>query len=163
MIRNACLEDKTAILAIIRNAIIDMELKGIHQWDSIYPNEEIINNDLRSGHLYVYLDNGNIMGIMVLNEHQDIEYESIDWKYDSGRHLIVHRLCIDPRFQGQGIARQLMRYAEEYGRGLQYESIRLDSFIDNDRACKLYEGLEYVKAGIVSFRKGKFYCYEKRL
>ena len=46
MIQKACMENKKAILAIIQDAIADMELKGIHQWDDFYPNEEVINNDL---------------------------------------------------------------------------------------------------------------------
>lgn len=163
MIRRACGEDKKAILTIIQDAVVDMESKGIHQWDDIYPDEELINNDLNGGNLYVYEDKESIKAIIVLNENQDREYESICWKCNSGKQLIVHRLCVDPRFQGQGIAQQLMIYTEEYGKGLQYESIRLDSFINNDRACKLYDKLGYTKVGIVSFRKGEFYCFEKRL
>ncbi len=163
MIQKACIENKKAILAIIQNAVADMESKGIYQWDDIYPNEETINNDLSKENLYVYIDNDDIKGIIVLNEYQDKEYESICWKYNLGCQLVVHRLCIDPRFQGQGIARQLMIYAEEYGKQSHYGSIRLDSFINNDRAGKLYERLGYAKAGIVSFRKGKFYCFEKSL
>ncbi len=163
MIQKACMENKKAILAIIQDAIADMELKGIHQWDDIYPNEEVINNDLSEGNLYVYIDNEDVKGIIVLDEHQEREYESIFWRYNSGCQLVVHRLCVDPHFQGLGIARQLMAYAEEYGKWSHYGSVRLDSFINNDRACDLYEKLGYVKAGIVSFRKGKFYCFEKRL
>lgn len=163
MIRKACIEDTKAIFTIIHDAVVDMESKGIHQWDDIYPDEETIKIDLSDGHLYVYEDNENIKGIIVLNESQEEEYKSIRWKFNSGRQLIVHRLCVDPHFQGQGIARQLMTYAEEYGKESQYESIRLDSFIDNNRACNFYNKLGYAKVGIVSFRKGKFYCFEKKL
>lgn len=163
MIRKAGTGDTKAILTIIQDAVIDMESKGIHQWDDIYPDEETIYIDLNSGHLYTYVDNETIKGIIVLNEYQEKEYESISWKYNSGRQLIVHRLCVDPRFQGRGIAQQLMRYAEEYGKYSQYTSIRLDAFSDNNRACTFYNRLGYAKVGIVSFRKGKFYCFEKRL
>lgn len=156
-------DDQQAIMTMIRNAVMDMESKGIYQWDSIYPNEKVIYDDLVSGNLYVYQDYENIKGIVVLNEHQDREYEEIDWRYNSGRPLIVHRLCIDPRCQGQGIARLLMNYAEEYASESGYESIRLDAFINNARACHLYQKLEYQKVGIVRFRKGEFYCFEKSL
>ncbi len=123
VIQKACIENKKAILTIIQDAVADMESKGIYQWDDIYPNEETINSDLSNDHLYVYIDNESVKGIMVLNEHQDKEYESICWKYNSGCQMVVHRLCVDPRFQGQGIARQLMAYAEEYGKESQYGSI----------------------------------------
>lgn len=163
MIRKASKDDKQIIMNIIQNAIVDMESKGIYQWDSIYPNAEVINNDLDKGILYVYVDSGSIKGIIVLNEHQDKEYEDMDWKLNSGKHLIVHRLCVDPGYQGMGIARLLMNFAEEYGKENGYESIRLDAFMSNKHACSLYEKLGYSTAGIVQFRKGKFYCFEKRV
>ncbi|SNX53904.1 GNAT family N-acetyltransferase [Thermoanaerobacterium sp. RBIITD] len=163
MIRKGCLDDQLFIMGIIHNAIIDMEAKGIYQWDSIYPNDEVINNDLSNETLYVYEDGGIIKGIIVLNEYQDKEYEDMKWEFNSGKHLIIHRLCIDPKYQGQGIARLLVDYAEQQGKALGYESIRLDAFVNNERACNLYKKLGYKAVGIVEFRKGKFYCFEKGL
>lgn len=163
MIRKGHAEDKLLIMEVIQNAVFDMDSKGIYQWDSIYPNVDVINDDIGEGNLYVYDDCGIVKGIIVLNEYQDDEYGDVEWVFNSGEQLVVHRLCIDPRYQGQGIARLLMSYAEEYGKEHGYESIRLDAFADNKRSCRLYEGLGYRLAGIVEFRKGKFYCYEKSL
>lgn len=163
MIRKASIDDQQIIMNIINDAVINMESQGIHQWDSIYPSGEVIKNDLSNRNLYVYQDDEGIKGIIVLNEFQDEEYEDMDWKLNSGKQLVVHRLCIDPKYQGQGMARLLMNFAEEYGRENGYESIRLDAFISNKHACNLYEKLGYSTAGIVQFRKGKFYCFEKGL
>lgn len=41
--------------------------------------------------------------------------------------------------------------------------IRLDAFTGNPRALKLYDGLGYRRSGYVTFRKGLFVCFEKRL
>jgi ribosomal protein S18 acetylase RimI-like enzyme len=87
----------------------------------------------------------------------------VKWEINSGKQLVVHRLCIDPKYQGQGIARTLMDYAEQYGKEQGYGSIRLDAFVNNPRACRLYEGLGYKAVGTVEFRKGKFYCFEREL
>ena len=43
------------------------------------------------------------------------------------------------------------------------EAIRLDSFINNPNACRLYLKNGYEKRGIVNFRKGQFWCMEKKL
>lgn len=161
MIRKANIDDVKRIMTIIENAVADMDSKKIYQWDESYPNEEVIKQDLKNEVLYVYEDNENVKGIIVLSEDYDKEYESIAWKLNSGTHLVVHRLCVDPKMQGQGIARQLMNFAEEYAKNFKYESIRLDAFVNNGRACRIYEKLGYTKLGIVNFRKGKFYCYEK--
>lgn len=163
MIRKGNFEDLQKIMGIIYDATADMDSKGIFQWDSIYPDDEVIKEDLSCGELYVYDDEGKIKGFIVLNEYQDEEYKGVKWNINYGKQLVVHRLCIDPAYQGQGIARTLMKYAEQYGKEHEYGSIRLDAFVNNLRACRLYEKLGYKAVGVVEFRKGKFYCFEKGL
>lgn len=163
MIRKGCRQDLQQIMNIVRRAVDDMESKHIYQWDSIYPNEEVIRDDISEGDLYTFEDSGIIKGIIVLNEFQDREYEDIKWEFNKGKQLVVHRLCIDPLYQGQGIARLLMGFAEDCGREKGYESIRFDTFVNNRRACGLYEKLGYKAVGTVTFRKGEFYCFEKKL
>lgn len=162
-IKKGKIEDVKVIMNIIKDAIIDMESEGIYQWDDIYPNEEVITNDINSENLYVYIDECVIKGFIVLNECQDKAYESINWEYNSGKHLIIHRLCINPQYKGKGIATTLIRYVEKLGRKNKYESIRLDAFSKNSHACKLYEKNGYNIRGIVTFRKGDFFCFEKAL
>lgn len=163
MIRKASIHEQQAIMNLIKKVVIDMESKNIHQWDDIYPNAKVINSDLNKDTLYIYEDKGVIKGITVLNEHQDKEYENLDWEFNSGKQLIVHRLCIDPESQGKGIAKAIMNYTELYGKEMGYEAIRLDTFIENEPACNLYERLGYKTVGTVKFRKGSFYCFEKKL
>lgn len=162
-ILKAKIEHLTTIMNIVKNSIIHMESKGIYQWDNIYPNEEVIDNDIDEENLYVYFDENIIKGIIVLNEHEDKAYESVNWKYNLGSHFVIHRLCVEPNYQGKGIARMLVQFAENYGKKNGYESIRLDAFVQNEGACKLYEKSGYDKVGIVTFRKGEFYCFEKGL
>jgi len=163
-IRIGNIEDIIEIMNVIKNAVKDMEVGGIHQWDDVYPSDDVILNDINENNIYVSINEaGMIQGIIVLNEHQDTAYEAIEWRYNSGRQLIIHRLCIHPNYQGKGIARMLIKFSENFGSEQKYESIRLDAFIQNIRACRLYEQSGYDKRGIVTFRKGDFYCYEKGL
>ncbi|MDV3428907.1 MAG: GNAT family N-acetyltransferase [Bacillota bacterium] len=162
-IKKAQKSEADTIMAVITNAVIDMEAEGIHEWDSIYPNIDVIKKDIDEGNLYVYLDEGIIKGIMVLNEFQDEEYKSVKWQQEQGRNLIIHRLCIDPSFKGQGLATKLVKFAEKFGRSNNYQSIRLDAFTKNQHALKLYEKNDYQLRGTVNFRKGEFCCFEKVL
>jgi ribosomal protein S18 acetylase RimI-like enzyme len=151
------------IMMIINDAIIEMESKGIYQWDDIYPGKDIISKDIEEENLFIFIEDETIKGFIVLNEHQEAEYKSIDWKYKSGKQMVIHRLCVNPLFQGKGIAKSLVRFAEDYGRQYGYNSMRLDAFKENKGACGLYEKLGYEKTGMVEFRKGHFYCFEKSL
>jgi len=100
---------------------------------------------------------------MVLNEDQAEEYRNLDWNYTSGKQLVIHRLCVDPKAQGHGIAKKLLKYTDNFATQNRYNAIRLDAFPPNERAIKLYERNGYTKVGSVKFRKGKFYCYEKNI
>ncbi len=156
-------EHINTIMNIIKDAINDMESKEIYQWDSIYPDEEVLTLDINKENIYVYVEENIIKGFIILNHDEAEEYKTLEWKYIKGKHLIVHRLCVSPKYQGKGIATRLMEYAENYGKNNKYESIRLDAFIKNRTACSLYENRGYEKVGIVTFRKGEFYCYEKNV
>lgn len=160
LIRKAKQNEINDIMHIIKKAVGNMISQGIDQWDDIYPNEEVIKRDLYEESLYVYYD-GIVKGIIVLNEHQDDEYETVRWKMLYGRPMVIHRLCIDPDYQGIGIANAMIDFAESFAVDNKYDSIRLDAFVHNNKACRLYEGNGYKRVGLVNFRKGLFYCYEK--
>ncbi|MGD9608457.1 MAG: GNAT family N-acetyltransferase [Desulfovibrionaceae bacterium] len=162
-IRKGYLKDLESIMGIVENAIVSMDSEGIDQWDDIYPNDETLVSDIEQSYLYVFDDQGEIKGFVVLNEHQEKEYVAIPWKYDTGRQLVIHRLCTDPRYKRRGIATALIDYAELWAKAHQYASIRLDAFTGNPAACALYERKGYEKRGIVTFRKGAFFCFEKKL
>jgi ribosomal protein S18 acetylase RimI-like enzyme len=161
MIRQGKIADAKRIMKIIQDAVADMESKGIFQWDSFYPNQEVVNHDLESGAMSVYENEGVIKGMIVLNEQQDQEYQDLAWQFNFGRQLVVHRLCVDPCYQSQGIAGALMKFAEQTAKTLEYQSIRLDAFVNNERAYNFYVKLGYQVVGKVEFRKGTFYCLEK--
>lgn len=161
-IRHGKTEDVKSIMELIKEAVKDMDSKGILQWDEIYPSEDVIRQDIRNNSLYVFCDNEEIVqAIIVLNEFYDKEYEDLSWDYNNGKHLIIHRLCVHPEYQGRGIALKLITFAENFAEDNNYQSIRLDAFIPNKRACEMYDRLGYIKRGIIKFRMGNFYCYEK--
>lgn len=162
-IRKGYLDDFESIISIVADAIVFMDSEGIDQWDDIYPSDEILARDIEQNYLYVFEDQEGIKGFMTLNEHQEKEYSTIPWKYGTGRQLVIHRLCTDPRYTRRGIATTLIDYAEHWAKEHRYASIRLDAFTGNPAACALYERKGYEKRGIVTFRKGAFFCFEKKL
>ncbi|WP_242951926.1 GNAT family N-acetyltransferase [Clostridium felsineum] len=163
-IKKGTLKDISLIMDIINNAIVDMESEGIYQWDRLYPDESVINDDINNKNLYVYTDENIIKAFLVLNEIQDTEYNSINWKYQKGRQLVVHRLCVDPKFKGKGIATALIKYAEKFAKEKDYNSMRLDCFSKNPHACNLYRKNNYIERGIMTIiRVGDFFCFEKAL
>jgi ribosomal protein S18 acetylase RimI-like enzyme len=160
-IRPASLQELEIILGIVKDATRYMDEQGIAQWDEFYPTREILSKDIDRKEMHVIEVEGKIAGFIVLNEYQESEYASVGWKYP-GRSLVVHRLTIHPALQRRGLASRLMDFAEALAAEGNYDCIRLDAFTRNPAACSLYKNRGYAVAGAVRFRKGEFYCFEKK-
>jgi ribosomal protein S18 acetylase RimI-like enzyme len=162
IIRSAIPEELPRLCAIVSQATRHMEEQGILQWDAIYPNKKILARDVQEKSIHLIEGSGEVCGFVVLNETQPPEYAAVDWVYP-GRALVVRRLTVAPCHQRRGLASFLMRFAEEMAAALGYDCIRLEAFTRNPAAFNLYERRGYRKAGVVRFRKGEFYCYEKAI
>ena len=161
-IRLARIEDSDSIYSLVQEATRHMDNQGIPQWDDIYPSKAILNADIENQQMHVIEVEGRVAGLIVINEVQSPEYASIAWKH-SGRALVVHRLTIHPDYQRHKLASYLMDFAEEMAATKSYDCIRLDAFTRNPAAFALYENRGYRRAGMVRFRKGEFFCYEKKI
>ncbi len=124
---------------------------GIVQWGDTYPSGQTLMEDLEAGHTWILTVNGMIIGTTTLDHNQDDQYLSIEWAHRADRVLVVHRVCVHPDLQGQGIAKKLMLFAEEYALEHQFQVIRLDAFLGNPYSQRLYRSLGYQEAA--------GYCY----
>jgi len=147
------------VMALIKRAVAQMVKQQIFQWDDIYPDEATLKADIEAATLHGISVSQHLTGIVALNTAEPPEYQDIPWQYNNA--LVVHRLCVHPDYQNIGIARKLMQFAEQFARENQYTSIRLDTMLENPIAGNLYQKLNYTERGLVTFRKGKFVCFEK--
>lgn len=151
------------IMHIVKEAVKHMDANGIPQWDEIYPDQAIFENDISQNTIFGYFLENTLAGVMVLNWFQADEYKTIDWKLDDDLPLVIHRLCIAPSFQSRGMAKSMVRFAEDFARENNFKSIRLDAFKQNPVSLSLYRKLGYEERGTVTFRKGDFFVFEKEL
>lgn len=156
-------EQLESIFAMYESAIKDMIDNHIYQWDEIYPDKDILREDILKNELTIALKDKDIVAAYVLNTECDEEYKYGKWKYPNASYKVIHRLCVSSKFQHQGIAKQVMLHIEEVLKKQEIESIRLDAFPQNPYALKLYEALEYKITGHANWRKGRFYLMEKKI
>ena len=155
--------DIESIFGIVVSSIFEMEKHGIFQWDSIYPSKEDFLNDIQKKTLFVGVLDQDIAVVFTINKECDNQYQNGSWKYPDTDYCIIHRLCVDPKYQNKGIAKETLNYIENELRQLGVESIRLDVFCDNPFALALYRNAEYEEVGTAKWRKGRFYLMEKHL
>lgn len=159
------LSEINQLFQIYLNGKNDLEKNGIFQWTNNYPTRSIIESDLKKEVLFVLKNNKEIIGAINISEEQEPEYETINWEFDNSKVLVIHRLVIDPKYQGKGYARELMDFAESFAKENNYSSIRLDAFSQNKRVIDFYEKRKYFIRGNVNFpeREYPFHCMEKEI
>ncbi|NRF39509.1 GNAT family N-acetyltransferase [Pedobacter foliorum] len=157
------LQDIDEVMCLIKEVIAEMENNEISQWDEVYPDYKGILGDIHAETMFGVFKNLELAGIVVLDKNQSPEYSSVNWELNNGSPLVMHRLCVHPKFQRQGVAKQLLKFSEQFAISSRCKSIRLDAFSGNPSALNLYANNGYLKRGMVTFRKGDFHCYEKIL
>ncbi len=166
LIEKATYSNLEACHLITRSCADAMIKKGIFQWNEAYPSKEILKKDIELQQLWKLTENNTIIGIIVLTKIEDEEYKSVKWLTENLNNLYVHRLAVQPKFQGKGYAQKLMSFGEDYAINNNYNSIRLDTFSQNTRNQKFYEKRGYIKLESIFFPNQSvhpFYCYEKVL
>ena len=161
----AKIEDLIDISNLIECCRKHMESQGIYQWDELYPSLDIIKNDIVSQNSYIVKNGEKSIAYVSIQNDEPEEYNKIQWQYNTKNVLTIHRLCVEPEFQGEGIAKCILKFIEDYAFENYYDCIRLDAYSGNKRALKLYENFGYKHRGQVIFprRKYPFNCYEKQI
>ena len=164
MIKKAERSDLNQLLEITKSCAKHMIDKEIYQWNEFYPSKEVLQKDIELQQLYKLEIDHKIIGLIVLTEIEDIEYKDVKWLTKNHQNLYVHRLAVDPQFQGKGYAQKLMDFAENYALKNNFISIRLDTFSQNKRNQQFYKQQNYKQLGSIYFPKQSehpFYCFEK--
>lgn len=161
--RLADVKDLEDIFQIFQTAIADMNSQHIFQWDEIYPDKCILYQDICKKQLYVGISDNEIVSAYVINQECDAEYKKGAWKFPESSYCVIHRLCVNPKFQNRGVGMMTMRQIENSVREMGFDAIRLDAYTRNPFAVSMYEKLNYDKVGYADWRKGRFYLMEKKL
>lgn len=163
MIRKANSSDIASILVVTKACARAMISKDIYQWNEHYPNASAFEKDIERDELYVLIKDNAVIGTVVISTLMDDEYQPIKWLTPNEKNLYIHRLAVHPDYQGRGLAKKLMDFAEKFGSDNGYISIRLDTFSQNHRNQTFYERRGYKRLGNIYFPKQSehpFYCYE---
>lgn len=161
--RLAEMRDIDDIFSLIQSAIAQMEANNIYQWDAIYPTKEDFLNDIEKNSLYMATNHGKLVAIYVISDESDEAYKNAEWEYSDESAYILHRFCVSPEYQNQGVGKEVLSHIEEQVYRMGYETIRLDVFTKNPYAQRLYRKSGYQTRGYADWRKGRFDLMEKKL
>jgi len=152
-------------LDLIAGVVPAMNAAGNFQWDNNYPNAGVFENDIRLKQLWIAEEDGEIAGVSAITMDQESEYASVGWDITEPA-IVTHRLAVNQKFRGKGIAVALLMQAEHVALNGGVNILRIDTNTNNMATQKLFPKLGYRFAGEtgLGFRPNlRFYCYEKRL
>jgi ribosomal protein S18 acetylase RimI-like enzyme len=164
-IRLATNDDIPNVMQIVRGVVPLMRAAGNLQWDDIYPNAEVFQQDVQLGQLWVAEVDGTVAGVAAITTDQESGYAQVGWDITEPA-IVVHRIAVHPEFSGRGIAAALMQQAENVARERSIAKLRIDTNTQNQVTQRLFPKLGYTLAGEITLahRPGlRFLCYEKHL
>jgi ribosomal protein S18 acetylase RimI-like enzyme len=152
--------DLVEVLYLLRVCVLEMNSKGLVYCDL---QNILAKNDIENNTVFLYKQNEVCLGMIVLDTDQDPEYKSVEWMAASHKPLVAHRLMVHPNWRNQGIAKQILTFAEHYAQENGFTSLRLDVYSENQEAVALYNNLNYKQLGEITYhyQKVPFYCFEK--
>ena len=141
-------QDFERITSFYRHVIdemTDMDVYG--KWIyGLHPTDDMIRGYIESGFLYYGEADGTMLSVLAVTP-QGESYHDISWQkdFDDNDVAVIHLFCVDPGFQGQGVARQTMEMVIEQSRKEGKNAVRLDAIPCNIPALHLYESLGFQK------------------
>ena len=166
--RVAVLEDLDQIMVVIGDAKAYLKKQEIDQWQDGFPDESTIRDDILHHNSYVFTENEEIIGFMVLNLLEEPSYQTIyegEWKLNSHRYVTIHRTAIGEGYRGKGLSLRMFFLAEQVALQNKMKSIRIDTHRDNQLMQHLCVKYGYEYCGVIHLvRSGmERIVYEKLL
>lgn len=162
--RKANTSDISVIWEIIQQSIERRRIDGSTQWQNGYPNLQTVESDVSKGFGHVLTVDNKIAVYVALIFNDEPAYSSIEGAWlTTGEFVVVHRVAVSENFAGQGLAKKLFDYIEEYTKSENVLSIKVDTNYDNLAMLKILESKGYSYCGEVVLAGGVRKAYEKVL
>ena len=148
--RKALPEDKDAIWEILQQAIERRRKDGSQQWQSGYPNPEVVQSDIEKGIGFVLEFEGKVAAYAAVLLNDEPAYHDIDGAWLSDQDfLVIHRVAVSDLVAGKGFAKEIFSKIEDYAVQQGAFSIKVDTNFDNLAMLHILEKLGYTYCGEV--------------
>ncbi|MCF8569511.1 GNAT family N-acetyltransferase [Gordonia sp. HY002] len=115
-----------------------------------HPTPDEVVGWVAAGELYLALgEDGEVAGVTVLNHDAVDAYQNAAWAVEAAPDevLVVHALGVVPGRLGQGVSRFLVDATLDVAREQGCKAVRLDTYVENIPARKLYERYGFTDLG----------------
>lgn len=152
-IRLAQVSDLSDILVITHQASSRLASQGIPQWQGGYPSRINFEHDIAKQQLFVAIDDAqHVVGFASISLDEDPNYDTVFggsfWTIPHPS-VVIHRLAVDERYLGQGIAQALYHHAEVIAQQQERHSLKVDTHEKNIAMNRLIMKMGYRLIGTI--------------
>lgn len=130
-------------------------------WNEQYPGMLEVNNDCQTGNLFVLEEDGAIVGAISVVPENELDELPL-WTLP-GRAFEFARVAVAKTHQGRGLAKTLVRGAEDVMRARGGACAHILAAVGNIPALKTYRALGYRALGTCDMYGHTYYAMEKSL
>jgi len=148
MITYATFDDLLELDELAEEVITHMKESKIPQWELNYPRYEHFEQDVIKKALIIYKEDEKIIGCMAILPENDPPYHTISsWQKEYS--IVIHRVLVDPSVQKKGIAKQLLNFAKQYGKLHGFESIKIDTHLENYKMRRFLQKNDFIEGDYI--------------
>ena len=151
MFRGAVRADLPRILDIYARAREFMAKNGNPtQWGNNYPSSELLEEDIDTNRLFVYMINGRMQAVFAFILGEDPTYKVIEdgqWLNDTLPYGTLHRLASAE--ESKGVGKAVVEWCLEH-----CESLRADTHADNHIMQHILLKFGFISCGIIYTHNG---------
>jgi ribosomal protein S18 acetylase RimI-like enzyme len=157
-------ENGPDIMMLINQAKDFLKENGVDQWQDGYPELSDIQQDISHGTGYILRENGQIAGYCCIDFDGEPAYDTLrgEWP-DNGLYAVIHRMAVDTRVKGRGLARSMFDEAEKMALSKQVHSIRVDTDDENKIMKHLLQALGFTYCGTIWFASSVKIAFQKSI
>lgn len=152
-------------MSFINQAKALLKSKGIDQWQSGYPDERNIADDILHQKGYFVMDGNDYVAYMCIDFAGEPAYDTLQgsWLNTVSSYGVVHRLAMNTKYRGKGAASVAFYLAESLMKRYTIRSFRADTDDENEVMKYLFSKHGFTCCGTVWFENSSKIAYEKLL
>lgn len=167
MIRQAVMADLDSIEEGYREHFSHEKEHGAYTVfrENVYPTRRDAEKAVQNQTLYVYEENGSVLGSIILDGQQPEEYKKIAWPSQAPSESVnvIHLLMVRPSAAGKGVGSALINHALETAKQRSCTAVRLDTGEQNIPAASLYKKLGFQLTAAASMKVGGAISHDRHL
>ncbi len=164
-IRLALESEFSIAMDMINMAKKHLKDQGIDQWQTGYPDEECIRNDIKSSKGFFFVDDNELLvGYVCIDFDGEPAYDHLNGSWSSDApYVVAHRMAFTDAARGKGISQIAFALIEDYARNKGISSFRVDTDADNKKMRHILEKFGFIYRGTIWFDNSEKIAFDKSI